>query len=69
MSKKELDALRGYIDESLEKGFIRKLTSPARSPVLFVQKKDGSLQLCVDYQKLNDITIKDCYVLLLINGL
>ncbi|MGB2685899.1 MAG: pol polyprotein, partial [Olleya sp.] len=69
MSKKELDALRGYIDENLEKGFIRESTSPAGSPVLFVQKKDGSLRLCVDYRKLNDITIKDCYALPLINEL
>jgi hypothetical protein len=57
MSQPELLALKEYIDENLAKGFIRRSTSPAGAPVLFVKKKDGSLRLCVDYRGLNAITI------------
>ena len=59
MSDAELETLREYLDEMIAKGFIRPSTLPAGAPVLFVKKKDGSLQLCVDYQKLNSITEKD----------
>jgi hypothetical protein len=69
LSEKELKVLKEYIDENLEKGFIRPSKSPAGSPVLFVPKKDGSLRLCVDYRALNNITIKDRYALPLINEL
>ncbi|SPC61388.1 related to pol protein [Ustilago sp. UG-2017b] len=56
---KEMSELRRYLDENLEKGFIRPSKSPARSPVLFVPKKDGGLRLCVDYCGLNEITVKN----------
>ena len=63
LSEKELKVLRGYLDENLKKGFIRESKSPAGYPILFAPKKDGSLRLCVDYRKLNDITIKNRYPL------
>ena len=63
LSEKELTVLRGYIDENLRKGFIRESKSPAGYPILFAPKKDGGLRLCVDYRKLNDITIKNRYPL------
>ncbi|SYW77577.1 uncharacterized protein UHO2_02385 [Ustilago hordei] len=56
---KEMSELRRYLDENLKKGFIRPSKSLARSPVLFVPKKDGGLRLCVDYQGLNEITVKN----------
>ena len=59
MNPVELEAMRAYLEENLARGFIRKSTSPAGAPVLFVKKKDGSLRLCVDYRGLNAVTIKD----------
>ena len=63
MSADDLRTLKEYIDTNLEKGFIRPSTSPAGSPVLFVPKKGGEKRLCIDYRKLNAITIKDRYPL------
>jgi hypothetical protein len=54
-----LKALKGYINTSLERGWMQSSTSPAGAPICFVKKKDGGLQLCIDYQGLNTITIKD----------
>ena len=59
MSEKESQALRDYVTDQLRKGNIRPSKSPAGHGVLFVPKKDSGLQLCVDYQPLNNITIKD----------
>lgn len=67
MNREELTALREWLDENLEKGFIRQSSSPAASPVLFVKKKDGSLRLCVDYRGLNAITVKTRYPIPLIS--
>ena len=69
LSETELKALKEYIDKMLERGFIRPSKSPFGSPVLFVKKPDGSLRLCVDYRKLNNITVKNRYPLPLISEL
>src|ERR1700719_405650 len=61
MSEVELKMLKDYLDNMLEKGFIRPSKSPAGAPVLFVKKKDGGLRLCVDYRGLNKITRKNRY--------
>ena len=53
----ETKALKEYIQENLKKNFIRKSKSPAGAPVLFVRKHDGTLRFCVDYRRLNSITI------------
>ena len=47
----------------LDKGFIRSSTSPWGTPVLFAKKKDKNFQLCIDYQQLNKVTIKNRYLL------
>ena len=67
LSFQELEVLRQYLEESAKKGWIRRSTSPAGAPVLFVPKKDGGLRLCVDYRGLNRITIKNRHALPLIS--
>jgi hypothetical protein len=47
----------------LRKVLICPSASPWVSPIIFVDKRDGTICLCVDYQKLNDITIKNKYPL------
>jgi len=49
LSPIELETLRAFIDENLHFGFICLTSSCHAAPVLFIKKKDGSLQLCVDY--------------------
>jgi hypothetical protein len=53
MSPKEQVELKRQLDDLLAKGFIRPSKSPWAFPVLFVEKKDGSKRLCVDYRALN----------------
>jgi hypothetical protein len=59
LSEKELAALRDYLTVAEANGWIRRSVSEAGAPILFAQKKDGSMRLCVDYRGLNDITVKD----------
>src|SRR3954466_11208931 len=61
MNPTELEELKKQLDAMLEIGLIQPSVSPWRSPVLFVDKKDGGNRLCTDYRKLNDVTIKNKY--------
>jgi len=63
MPSSELVELKKQLDEMLQKGYIRPSSSPWGSPAIFVDKKDGSLRMCVDYRQLNDVTIKNKYPL------
>ncbi len=62
----ELETLKAYIKNNLASGFIRPSKSFAGAPILFDKKPDGSLTLCVDYQALNNLTIKNWYPLPLV---
>ena len=59
----ELETLKGYIKTNLANGFIRPSKSPTEALILFDQKLDSSLRLCIDYQCLNNLTIKNRYLL------
>jgi hypothetical protein len=63
VSRPELVELKKQIDELSEKGYIRPSTSPWAAPVLFVEKKDGTKRMCIDYRSLNEVTIKNKYPL------
>jgi hypothetical protein len=67
MTPKELAKLKIQLNELLDKWYIHPSSSPWGCPVLFVKKKDQSLRLCVNYQPLNAITIKNKYLLPRIN--
>ncbi len=66
LSPVELETLKAYIKTHLKTGFIRPFKSPADAPILFDEKPDNSLHLCMDYRGLNNLTIKNRYLLLLI---
>jgi hypothetical protein len=63
LSKKETEELRYQLHDLLEKGFIQPSSSPWGSPILFLNKKDGGIRLCVDYRASNKVTVKNSYPL------
>jgi hypothetical protein len=63
----KLEEVKWYIIKNLDKGFINTSQTPFVSSILFVKKKDGNLQFCINYRKLNNLTYKDQYLLPLIS--
>ena len=61
MSRDELQVVRNYLKENLEKGFIRASSSQVSLPVLLVRKPGGGLRFYVDYRAFNEITTKNRY--------
>jgi hypothetical protein len=57
----ELVELKKQIAELQANGFIRLSLSPWGTPVLFVEKKDGTERMCINYRSLNEVTIKNKY--------
>jgi hypothetical protein len=62
MSTLELVELKLQLKKMMDKGYIRPSVSPWGEPTLFVNKNDGTLRLCIDYRKLNKMTIKNKYL-------
>jgi len=69
MSPRELAELRKQLEELIDSGFVRPSKAPYGAPVLFQKKADGSLRMCVDYRALNKVTIKNKYLVPLIQDL
>nr|GEZ88943.1 putative reverse transcriptase domain-containing protein [Tanacetum cinerariifolium] len=63
LAPSEMNELAEQLQELSDKGFIRPSSSPWGAPVLFVKKKDGSFCMCIDYRKLNKLTVKNRYPL------
>ena len=55
--------VRKLVDEMLQQDVIQHSSSPWASPIVLVEKKDGSTRFCVDYRRLNEVTRKDAYPL------
>ena len=58
-----------YIKRNLKRGYIKHSKSKITQPVMFVPKKNGELKMCVDYKKINAVTIKNKYPLLMITDM
>ncbi|GJV94613.1 putative mitochondrial protein [Tanacetum coccineum] len=71
ISLNALTSLTSYrtIRELLDSKAIRPSYSPFSSPIVMVKKKDGTQRICIDYRKLNKLTIKDKFPIPLIEEL
>jgi hypothetical protein len=65
-SPKELQVVRKWLDDNLDKGFIRESRSRSAAPLLLASKPGGGVRICQDYRGLNNVTIKNQYPLPLI---
>ena len=59
----QLDEVRENLKLMLDAGVIRPSNSPWCNAVVLVRKKDGSLRFCIDFRKLNSLTVKDSHPL------
>ncbi|MCO5582661.1 hypothetical protein L7F22_036559 [Adiantum nelumboides] len=59
VSQPQQEEIMRQVNKLVEKGMVRPNSFPFCSPVLLVQKKDGTYRMCVNYRALNRITIKN----------
>lgn len=53
------EIVKNSVKDMLDAGIIETSNGPWASPVVLVTKKDGSFRFCLDYRKINDVTVKD----------
>lgn len=63
MARAEQEIIKDMVNELLENDIIRESNSNYASPVVLVKKKNGESRMCIDFRKLNSITIRDNYPL------
>src|SRR5438876_3006174 len=63
MSSNDLAEMKVQLQDLLDKGFIRPSSSPWGCSAMFVDKKDQTKRLVVDYRPLNEVTVKNKYPL------
>ena len=61
VSPAERNVIREMTKDMLERGAIQPSVSPWASPVVLVKKKDGKQRFCIDFRKLNQVTVRDVY--------
>ena len=55
------DGVRAEIMKLVKEGIVVPSCSPWASPIVPVPKKDGTVRICVDFRRLNDVTVGDPY--------
>ena len=63
----EFETFKTYIKTTLANGFIKASKSPTNAPIFPICKLNNSVCFCVNYQRLNNLTIKNWYLLPLMN--
>ena len=66
LSREEREEVQAFVEDQLQKGYIRPSKSPQTSPVHFVAKNDGKRRMVQDYRHINQWTVKNGYSLPLI---
>jgi hypothetical protein len=69
LSHKQKDIMEELVHNLLKNHIIRPSVSPYSSPAILVKKKDGTWRLCIDYRKLNNLTVKNKFPILVIKDL
>jgi hypothetical protein len=57
----KLQKIDTFVQDGLSRKIIRPSRSPWASPLVLVRKADGSTRFCVDFRKLNEVTVGDSF--------
>ena len=63
IKKEKFKKLKEYLKKNLAKNFVKKLILSIKHVVFFILKKNGSNRLYIDYYKINNIIIKNRYLI------
>jgi putative transposase len=63
------EEIKFHIQDLILKGHVKPRSSPCRSPIVRVRKKDGTWKIYIDYRSLNKITVKNQFPIPRIDGL
>ena len=61
VNRQKADLIQEELDKMKDMGVIEESCSPWASPVVHIPNPDGSVRFCMDYRKVNDMTVPDAY--------